>query len=142
MCIFKVRKFPFDILSRFGMVEEKQKGGRILPPPLGKIGLNVMKDGKSHFTYSQFSINHMVPIYSTFLFCLSLQGTTAVIRQDQVWENKISLRPTFFFQQLQIGYMVVQHTKMEMPYTFTIIIFSDFPLYFVSYSPLVKQYSF
>ena len=32
------------------------------------------------------SINHMVPIYSTFLFCLFLwpgQGTTTVIRQDQ-----------------------------------------------------------
>ena len=125
------------------MVEEKQERGiRPPPPPLGKIELNVMKDGKSHFTRSPFSINHMVPIYSTFLFCLSLRGTTTVIRHDQVWGNRISLGPTFLFQQSQIEYMVVQHTKMEMPYTYTVIIFSNFPLYFVPYSPLVKQYSF
>ena len=32
-CIFKVRKFQRDTLSRFRMVEEKTGGGRILPPP-------------------------------------------------------------------------------------------------------------
>ena len=38
-CIFKVKKFQLDTLSRFRMVEEKQEGGgHILPPP-GKIGL-------------------------------------------------------------------------------------------------------
>ena len=85
----------------------------------------------------------MVPIYSTFLFCLSLwpvQRTTTIIRQDL--GNRISLGPTFFFQQSQIRYMVVQHTKMEIPYIHTIIFFVNFPLYFISYSPLVKQYSF
>ena len=37
-CISKVRKFQLDTLSRFRMVEEKQEGA-YLPPPPGKIGL-------------------------------------------------------------------------------------------------------
>ena len=41
MCIFKVRKFQLDTLSRFRMVEYKQEGGRILPPPPGKVRLNI-----------------------------------------------------------------------------------------------------
>ena len=40
-CIFKVRKFQLDTLSRFGMMEEKQEGG-VFPPP-GKIGLRLIK---------------------------------------------------------------------------------------------------
>ena len=40
--VSKVRKFPLDTLSRFGMVEEKQEArGCILPPLPGKIGLTV-----------------------------------------------------------------------------------------------------
>ena len=92
----------------------------------------------------RFFKNQIVPIYLTFLFCLSLwagQGMTTAIGQDQFSRNRISLGPTFFFQQSQIGYMIVQHTEMEIPYTYTVKIFSNFPLYFISYSPLVKQYS-
>ena len=36
-CMFKVRKFQLDTLSRFRMVEEKQ-GACFAPPPPGKLG--------------------------------------------------------------------------------------------------------
>ena len=40
--MFKVWKFQFDILSRFGMVEEKQEGAVFSAPPC-KIGLTNAK---------------------------------------------------------------------------------------------------
>ena len=41
-CIFKVRKFQLDNLSRFRMVEEKQEGGGGVKYTLpGKIGLTL-----------------------------------------------------------------------------------------------------
>ena len=39
-CIFKVRKFQLDTVSRFRMVEEKQEGGGAYFDPPGKIGLS------------------------------------------------------------------------------------------------------
>ena len=54
--------------------------------------------------------------------------------------RSIFLKQDFFrahllFQQSQIGYMVVKHTKMEIPYTYTIIIFSNF--HFISFLTLL-----
>ena len=47
-CNIKLEKFYFDILCRFGVIEESLPGGGTAPPPPGEIGLKANLSSMSH----------------------------------------------------------------------------------------------
>ena len=57
-CILKVRKCQLDRLSRFGIMEEKQRERSVTPHPPGKVGSITPNDNTNNFQFNSIIFSH------------------------------------------------------------------------------------